>query len=411
MFKFIKKLLGEAKEEPVVKKQISSFEEAEKAVAEKKQAVETQLAARIKAAKLRIEHEKEILTEKIENLRKAKLLNPNIPERAKHFADGNREAYIKKAEQFGEGVELPDEIDALQDFFNRFDSSIVELAESAAKPYQILQEFFANETNAVRGAIGTIEKTVVELKETLKQMNFESLAQLNNEIQELKSKLGQQTEIGREFKERQNVVEDLELQKKQAGEKLQEAESDREYVELKQKLISAKENIKKIENELLSSFAVLETALKKYAKVSFEHRETVESYLKSPIAALSQDFELNIASCLLQIKALLMKDELEVKERKKEKTLEEIAKLTKENLQTIVKNYAAAKKEEQSALSSLGESENFRKIKQLREKLVNLEQEFARARQEAEQLKKKAEKSELAQAKKGIVENARNLMA
>ncbi len=410
MFKFIKKLLGEAKQEPVEKKQISSFEEAEKAVAENKQAAETQLAAKIKAAKLRIEHEKELLKEKIESLRKAKLLNPNIPERAKHFADGNREAYIKKAEQFGEGVELPEKIDELSDFFNRFDSSIVELAESAAKPYQILQEFFANETNAIRGAIGTMEKTVVELKETLKEMNFEALEQLSNEIKELKNKLGQQSEIGREFRERQNAVEDLELQKKQASEELHGAESDGEYVELKQKLISAKENIKKIETELLSSFAILETALKKYAKVSFEYKETAESYLKSPIAALSQDFELNIASCLLQIKALLMKDELDVKERKKEKTLEEIAKLTKENLQDIVKNYAAMKKEEQNALASLSESENFKKIKQLREKLVNLEQELARARQEAEQLKKKAEKSELEKAKRRVVEKANEIV-
>lgn len=410
MFEFIKKLFGEAKEEPAGKKQILSFEEAEKAVSEKKQAAEKQLEARIKAAKLRIEHDKEFLKEKIESLRKAKLMNPNIPERAKHFADGNREAYIKKAEQFGEGVELPEKIEELLDFFNRFDSSIAELAESAAKPYQILQEFFANETNAIHGAIGAIGKTVVELKETLKELNFEQLEQLNSEIQELKSKLGQQSEIGREFKARQNAVEELELQKKQAGEELQQAEGNKSYLELKQKLISAKESIKKIEAEVLSSFAVLETALKKYAKVSFEYKDTAESYLKSPIAALSQDFELNIAGCLLQIKALLMKDELDVKERKKEKTLEEIAKLTKENLQTIVKNYAAAKKEEQNALAGLGESENFKKIKQLREKSGHLEQELARARQEADQLKKKAEKSELEQAKKEIVEKVNSLL-
>jgi hypothetical protein len=409
MFNFIKKWLGEAKEEPVARKQISSFEEAEQVIAEKKQAADMQLAARINTAKLRIEHEKEILKEKIESLRKAKLLNPNIPERAKHFADGNRDAYIKKAEQFSEGIELPEKIDELNDFFNRFDSSIVELAESSAKPYQILQEFFANETNAIRGAIGAMEKTVLELKEALKAMNLEALEQLNNKIHELKNKIGQHREVSREFNERQNAVDDLELQKKQASEEIQEAEGDREYVELKQKLIASKESIKKIENELLSSFAVLETALKKYAKVSFEYKETAENYLKSPIAALSQDFELNIASCLLQIKASLIKDELDVKERKKEKTLEEIAKLSKENLQTIVKNYAAAKKEEQNALASLGESETFRKIKQLREKLANLEQELARARQEAEQLKKKAEKSELEQTKKEIVEKTNNL--
>jgi len=410
MFKFIKKLFGKKQEQAAEKKQISDFAEAEKLVKEKKQAAADRLGKGIGAAKSRIEHEKQELKGKIEQLRKAKLLNPNIPERAKHFADGNREAYIKKAEQFCEGVELPGKIDELRDFFNRFASSIVELAESAAKPYQILQEFFANETNNIRSAIGTIEKTVLALRETIKSENLAELEQLDREIGELNEKLERQDELSKELEGKQKLADELGNQKQKLGNELNEAEGDRSYLELKQKLIAAKENIKKIEQGILGSFSVLETALKKYAKVSFEHKEVAESYVKSPVAALSQDFELRIADCLAQIKKLLMKDELDVKERKKEKTIEEISKLSKDYLANLVKNYAAAKKDEQGALSAISSSETFKRIKELKSKISKLEQEFARANDELDYLKKKAGKLELEKAKQEIIEKANQLL-
>ncbi len=47
--------------------------------------------------------------ENSEKLLKAKLKNPNIPERAKHIMEGNRKMYIQRVERFLETASLPED--------------------------------------------------------------------------------------------------------------------------------------------------------------------------------------------------------------------------------------------------------------------------------------------------------------
>jgi len=59
----------------------------------------------------RITEEKNKLLESIQNLEKAELKNPNIPERAKQIMEGNRKTYILKLNSLLEEINLPEKLD------------------------------------------------------------------------------------------------------------------------------------------------------------------------------------------------------------------------------------------------------------------------------------------------------------
>ena len=58
--------------------------------------------------------------EKIKALEAAELRNPNIPERAKHFMQGNRENYIKQISMFLDNIQLVEDAGAISDFISKF---------------------------------------------------------------------------------------------------------------------------------------------------------------------------------------------------------------------------------------------------------------------------------------------------
>lgn len=313
------------------------------------------LKQKIKQTKQKVIQTTQETRQKINELEKAELMNPNIPERAKHFLTGNREAYIKKINSFLDAMALPEEIEELDGFFQDFNIQIQNLAQGIARPVQILNEFLSNETRAVSIPLGKIEKNIEGLKETIKNLKTDQEQETKQKIQELQNKIMQEKELKEELN---STIKETNLLKRENEQLMQETDllkKDKELNQAKEKQKQTQEKINQMQKELLESFSIIETALKKYEHITFKHKEITTKYLESPIEALMNDLHLDVMHMLADLKTSAESEKLEMKPRKTKKTIEEIKKLTKERLGCFLTEYGQLHIEERKIQETISQ--------------------------------------------------------
>jgi len=326
MFNFLKKLLKE--EEPEVKKiglqELKSFfhdnfEVKNKGLHNKLKEIQDELKLEMNKTK-----------ENLELLRGAELRNPDIPIRAKQFMDGNRESYIKLVTALLNSLEIREDYASINTFCQGFDDKLAQFTKSTMKAYQILQEFFANESREVALNIKNIDNLVRRLKGTLKNGDLEKAKELENEINSIDNKKEKKAELERELKEKEAEKEDR-LQSKielnQSHGELKESKHYSEFIgltELKKKYLN---ELHDLTNKLHHSFSVIGAAIKKYERITIKNIDILNDYFKDPIHALMNDNELKILEFLQGTKANIMNNSIGIKNTKKDKVLEEIGKL------------------------------------------------------------------------------------
>ena len=314
----------------------------------------------------------------VEILENAKLQNPDIPFRAKQYMEGNRKAYARAINSFLGHMEINNkDYFYLVGFCRLFDELISNLNKSTLRSYTILQEFFANETNKIAQNIKNFDILFKELKSAL---NNESLVAVNaarDKIQNLKTRIKQKINLDVDFK---NMEADLKLANNEKDtimdnvEKFNKSDAHNNFLKLSEGKKIKASAFYSDENQILQSFSVLERALRKYSHIAFEHEEIVLDYLKQPLETLANDKNFVILEIFKNLDKLLQEDKLQIDDRKKEKSLEEIKKLSKEFLEQFLKKYFSFKAEMEdigNKIKSTGVAEKFRNFnKQLEE--INL---------------------------------------
>ncbi|MEM4282726.1 MAG: hypothetical protein QXU88_02535 [Candidatus Woesearchaeota archaeon] len=409
MFDFLSKLFG--------KKQ-SSEQKAEKTdiagliriLNEEKRKAEEHFVMRLEDCNAELRHALKELSSSITLLRNARLINPNIPERAKQFAEGNREAFARAAERLIQGLDFPSAPFQTAIFFKEMDKRLADFASASSRPYHLLQEFFANESRAVMEKVALLEKNANLLKQAFVASRLEEIDKLILEAEELQSRTKNISLLKNELEAAKSRARELEGTFFKLKEALSEAEGDLVLFELTSSLERTRRESASLESAIRASFTPLEAALKKYAKISFEHNVLVAKYLEDPVQALSQDIELKILNALERLRDLLEKDQLELKERKKERCLQAISKLNKEFLETFVKKYAMLKRDEEALLSKIHASEAFARLKRLRTELVSTEEKLISAKVAVEQLEKKTMQAEFERLKAELAQKASSLL-
>ena len=327
------------KKKEEIEEYIISIDQAPKWYDKQTEPKKDRLKQKIKQAKQKIIQNTQEVRQKLEKLQESGLMNPNIPERAKHFLQGNKEAYTKKINSFLDALILPEEVEELSGFFQDFNVQIQNLAQGIARPIQILNEFLSNETRAVSLPLGNIEKEIQKLKESVKKLKL-------NEIDKTKAKI---TEIQNKIKKEKKLKEELNLiiieinktrrENEQLNKEIELLQKDKILLESKEQKKQIKEKINQMPKELIESFSIIETALKKYEHITFKHKEIIGRYLKSPVDALMKDLHLEVINMLSDLKTSAEAGKLEMKPRKTKKTLEEIKKLNKEKLGKFLTEY------------------------------------------------------------------------
>jgi len=123
---------------------------------------------------------------------------------------------------------------------------------------------------------------------------------------------------------------------------LNQLKSGNDYKNFQNLLIHKKSfesKLKEIEDKLFHEFSVLEKALKKYAKISFDSEDLINKYLSNPTNSLVEDHKLEIVNVLKQLKSNIIDNKLELDRKKGEKSLAKIRELDDQYFSFAQSNY------------------------------------------------------------------------
>ena len=346
---------------------------------------------------MKISEELERARFNLEVLENAKLQNPNIPFKAKQYMEGNRKAYIRAISSFLGHMEINNkDYFYLLEFCKEFDNMINDLNKSTLRSYTILQEFFANEGGKIAENLRNFDKLFEELKLLL---NSDKLSAVNNareNAETLRAKSRQRLNIGVDFKnteaslklaneEKESIMADIMA--------FSQSEEHGSFISLNEEKKSKEKEFVGQEEIILQSFSVIERPLRKYSHTAFEHEEAVLKYLKAPIEALANDNELKILDVLKNLEKMLDEGQIKLDEKKKEKSIEEIKKLSKDFIEGFIKKCHSLKSEIEDLDKKINATKVAEKMKEFNEVLEDSNSRIEKAKCEFEKLKNDFEKA------------------
>ena len=409
-FRHIKKIFKN--EEPETK-QVTGIElqNLEEWVKEKSKPVTEEVKMNTDEILMKIDEEVQRTSFNVEILENARLQNPNIPFRAKQYMEGNRKAYVRAVNSFLGNLEINNkDYFYLVNFCKEFDVMLNDLHNGTLRSYTILQEFFANETNKIAQNIKNFDIFFKELNSVLKDEKMVAADGIIEKIRNLKSKSRQKINLDIEYKDAGAGVAIAKNEKDSLMAEIvnfDKSDEHNEFLKLNEDRKDKTKSFYEDENQIMQSFSVLERPLRKYSHIAFEHEEIVLDYLKDPIETLVNDREMKLIEILKNLENLLNENKIQVDDKKKEKAIEEIRKLSKEFVGQFIKKYFSFKAEIEgidNRISSLGVAQ---KLKNYNKKLEEINLRIEKNNEEYMKLKDDFEKvNESILSLKNDVENS-----
>ncbi|MEM3154616.1 MAG: hypothetical protein QW165_03580 [Candidatus Woesearchaeota archaeon] len=271
-------------------------------------------------------------------LEQAELRNPNIPERAKHFMQGNRDQFIKLTSRFIENLFVPKDATDI----SQTDVLFHQYAQNTERPAAIVSEFFRDEIIAVRKALAEIEHKIQEIKKTQLSINQlqniqKILDQITQVAQDRANIAKQRTEFEQQLQKLKTAYENIKKEKEDFTKKP-------EYLKVKEDLVGAVRERQEAEQALAEILLPLSDAIKKYAHDT--KNQKLLTYAENPLEGLMHDYAFGILKHVPAIIEAITTGKIDLKPEKKQKALLALAKMNKETLGPMLHRYARAKKQE-----------------------------------------------------------------
>ncbi len=274
----------------------------------------------------------------IVSLERAELRNPNIPERAKHFMQGNRDQLLKLTNKFVENLLVPKDAPDM----SQLDLLFHQYAQNTARPAAILSEFFGEEVKKIRSELATIETKTNEIKKALAQKEqINRIAEITQNIDKTRT---EKETVEKQQAEFQAQLRQLTGKRDVLKKEKEEFTTKPEYQKVKEDIVTSAKERQEAEQEITGLFLALSDAIKKYAHNT--KNEKLSAYAEKPIDALIHDYTLGILKHVKGIEDAMKQGQLELKPERAQKAMEALKKITKENLGGMIHRYANAKKRE-----------------------------------------------------------------
>lgn len=402
MLKFIRNLLSK-KEEPEEK---ISLDELDSWLGIKAKPIFDDLNIKINETIEKINNEKNKANENLEILKNAQLQNPKIPERVKTIMRGNREGFIKRVSLFFNNIDLKyNNYTELAEKCGNIRNEINDLGKGTARNYHILNEFFAREVEKVAANIKNIENYSKEIIKIINNSKIYTIGRIKSDITDLKNKMKLKESHSMQLESNKNDLQNnknkkIEIENMIHG--LKSGPDYRSYEKLSEEKEKTEIKIKEIENSLFHDFSVLEKAMKKYAKISFENENFILEYLDSPVIALIKDADFKISGILDNLKNSIERNELGLEEKKKDKSIGKINEMDSVYLAKIKDDFINAGKMLNDLAAEIENSNSRKNLDSLNEELKNIEVNIGKANDEILILSKELEKINIGKLKGGL---------
>ncbi|MBN2457525.1 hypothetical protein JXB31_00150 [Candidatus Woesearchaeota archaeon] len=408
MLKFLKRMLKKEQEAEVLRIEKSRLKPW---LSDEKKKRSDELDKDVKIAYERIREAICQAKELVLELESAELHNKKITTREINMMEGNRKAYMRNTEDFLEKIKRSMGSVELDEFISCGKKHLEILGKSNIRPYSVMQHFFANESRKVAEKIKRISDELDELKARLgraKLVEFEkagSLIRLSEERSETRRQL-------KEDKDKKLV------QKKETEDAIKKEESELarlnhskgflDYERLKAEKARIAELLKKHEDEFCHMFVAIDSALKKYSRIALDQRP-VNMIIESPADAAATDAG-SILTVIANITDAVSRNTLELKDKKREKTLSALKCINAESVESFNKRSAEIKQQKSGIEKKLQHNSIMRdyedteyRIENLRSRLDILEKEIKGIDKKIERIESEISEHDMAEKIKDMI--------
>jgi len=283
----------------------------------------------------------------LHELEKAEPRNKNIPERAMQLMKGNREMYSRHLGHFMASLDKPKKEESLKDFYQSFDKRISTLQKTTKKSHHVMEEFFPKESSALTLGIQEIDKSMRRIKEIIGERKTEELEALTRSAEHFQEYITQKKDLSTNITSIKSKIQSTESSISSLETELSQQQKSQEYLDFINIENQQKELEKSLSNEnqkMLQFFSSVNHSLKKYINLNPEDGFAIE-YLNNPINTLLGDKDFEVLKLISQIKNNIIMNKIELKDKKKTKTLTELENIDKKFFENFLKTHHTLKKQ------------------------------------------------------------------
>lgn len=267
-----------------------------------------------------------------------------IQPKIKSIVLGNRQNYIRKLNQLINAIKQPNQINhaTALEFYEQVQQELNRFSKETAKSFYASQHLFHKEVEDIAKLIKTLDRYTNKIKNLVEKSNALEIDNAKNQIQNLQKQLEKKERLKNKLEQMKERFESAEQKKEQAEEKLSKLQQSEEFQKLQglhEELKKTNQDIQAIEAQIAHIFSPLEKALRKFSKITLENEKLVHLYSEKPVQALLKDTDMKINHLLQNMKKNILSGAIELKNKKKKKTLEAIEQLTAEYLNQIIAEY------------------------------------------------------------------------
>jgi len=357
-----------------------------------------------------VENRKKQLYERLVTLEKAEIKEPDkIEDRIRNLVLGNRQNYLRVLRIFLDELEVPEEKSLGQSMkLNEFlKEKLDELAKNTAKSYSASQHLFFEEVQAVSKGLKDLLDLSKNFERVMERNKLNDLEKARQLIDLLSVKINEKNKLKEALDFKKAKLEHLLANKrKKQGEveALEQGEDYRDYLGLKEEREKIESQIRENQSKFLEIFAQLERPLRKYEHVAASNQEWIKNYLENPLTVFFKDENLVFLDILQKVRENLAREDLDLKDSKREKSLEVIDSVDRVRLGRIQERDKQLKEEKSIAAKKIDNSAVYGKLSDARYKLEHFDTQIADLEQEIKEVEEAFSKIDLEQIKEKIKE-------
>ncbi|MBW2991926.1 hypothetical protein KY345_01775 [Candidatus Woesearchaeota archaeon] len=410
MFEFLKKIFGKETEKASIK-----TNDLSRWFDEKTKDYSSEMDKYVKERVLRLDGIKEELEDGIKGLEEARIEDEEkIIPKVKSVVIAARRNYIKDLRYLIKDLEI-DSSDrkAVVSSCKLAQERLDVFSQKTAKSYFTTQHLFHKPLEALAGHLKELSKLVKELNDSVKDSKiFKAervkalISKLNNDIELLK---GWKDSIRKNEEKRDELNEKIKNIDKEI-EELKKTEDFIRYEEDIKKINRLKDELRVKSNEIFELIAPLQTAIKKYERIAMDNVDVLKNYISDVVKAFLEDRENILVDILNKIKEGIEKGRLELKDKKKDKTIKQIEHITKEKLEDVKKEYNSVEQKINEAKERIERNDVQQRQEELLKKKDKTKDEAEAAERDINEVKEMAEKIDIEKEKKEIVGKIKDLL-
>ena len=272
--------------------------------------------------------------EDLEYLEEAVIKEEKVDQRLIQIVLSNRNNLVKKMRSFVDSVEIPNRINhrTVLEFHNSFTRKLADLNKKSIKSYKRTKILFESDTSQLLTDLKTMDKLISELIDPInkKKALIKDIDETKENIKNLKKEISLLKKIETDLKSQRTYLDKSKEKENELKINLEKLVESEEWVYLK-KLVTEKEEITnkidKVRKSLIETLSPLKKSLRKYKNLK-KRNEELDIYIISPIEALIEEGGIGrFKSIFIDIKECVLSGEIELKNKKKEKTLSLINKI------------------------------------------------------------------------------------